>query len=66
MFRQLSHFTRRLGLLAALLLAMASSSGCMLWNWNKADWNLERYRDERATDIDHRLDKPLPVSKSPF
>ena len=66
MFRQPSHFTRRLGSLAALLLAMTSLHGCKTWNWNPADWNLEKYRDERATDIDHRLDKPLPVSKSPF
>lgn len=66
MFRQPSHFTRRLGLLAALLLAIASAGGCKLWKWDMSDWNLEKYRDERATDIDHRLDKPLPVSKSPF
>jgi hypothetical protein len=29
-------------------------------------WNPERYRDERAADIDHRLDKAEPIVKNPF
>lgn len=60
------HFTRRLFSLAAILLPLATGGGCMLWNWNKADWNLERYRDSRATDIDHRLEKATPIVQNPF
>lgn len=52
--------------LAAILLPLAASGGCMLWNWNKADWNLETYRDSRATDIDHRLEKATPIIQNPF
>jgi hypothetical protein len=29
-------------------------------------WNPDHYRDERAVDIDHRLDKGEPIVKSPF
>jgi hypothetical protein len=65
-FPRLFHFTRRVIWLAAILLPLAASGGCMLWNWNKADWNLERYRDSRATDIDHRLEKATPIIQNPF
>jgi hypothetical protein len=58
------HFTHRVAYLAALLLPL--TSGCALWNWNKADWNLENYRDPRAVDIDHRLEKPTALVKNPF
>jgi hypothetical protein len=49
-----------------LLLPLASAGGCALWNWNKATWNLDTYRDERAVDIDHRLEKAAPTVKNPF
>jgi hypothetical protein len=63
-FKPLFHLTRRLACLAVLLLPLAS--GCALWNWNKADWTLENYRDPRAVDIDHRLDKPGTAVQNPF
>jgi hypothetical protein len=49
-----------------MLLPLVSAGGCALWNWNKAAWNLENYRDPRAADIDHRLDKAEPIVKNPF
>ena len=63
-FKPLIYLTRRLACLAVLLLPLAS--GCALWNWNKADWTLENYRDPRAVDIDHRLDKPGTAVQNPF
>ena len=64
-FQRSLYFTRRVMWLAVFLLPVASG-GCALWNWNKADWNLENYRDPRAVDIDHRLEKPAPAVKHPF
>jgi hypothetical protein len=64
-FQRSLYFTRRVLWLAVLLLPVAAG-GCAFWDWNKADWNLENYRDPRAVDIDHRLEKPAPVVKNPF
>jgi len=50
--------------LAALLLPLISAAGCALMN--KDLWNPDHYRDERAVDIDHRLDKTAPTVKNPF
>lgn len=51
---------KRLLLLAALL----ALPGCASWNADK--WDLSRYRDPRAADIDARLtDQPIPVA-NPF
>jgi hypothetical protein len=49
---------------AAVLLLPLFSTGCKLMqnDW----WNPDHYRDERAVDIDHRLDKAEPIVKSPF
>jgi hypothetical protein len=57
------HFTRRLALAAAMLLPLFVG-GCKLMNseW----WNPDHYRDDRAVDIDHRLDKAEPIVKNPF
>jgi hypothetical protein len=40
------------------------AGGCTLMNseW----WNPDHYRDDRAVDIDHRLDKAEPIVKNPF
>ncbi|HEX4412826.1 MAG TPA: hypothetical protein VH107_04305 [Lacipirellulaceae bacterium] len=57
------HFTRPLSVAAVLLLPLFST-GCKLMenDW----WNPDHYRDERAVDIDHRLDKAEPIVKNPF
>jgi hypothetical protein len=60
----LTYLTRRIICLAALLLPLVS--GCALWNWNKADWTMDNYRDSRAVDIDHRLEKGDTGVKNPF
>jgi hypothetical protein len=46
-------------LMAATLLAAAL--GCA-----SEAWNFDRYRDERATDIDTRLSSDEPIVKNPF
>jgi hypothetical protein len=40
--------------------------GCGMMKFQKDFWNLDRYRDERAVDIDHRLDNHEPIVKNPF
>ena len=64
MFQRLLHFTRHVGCRAALVLPLVSAGGCALWN--KDVWNPNHYRDERAVDIDSRLDKAEPIVKNPF
>ena len=54
-------FVARLGCLAVLL---GMVSGCALLE--KETWNLERYRDERARDIDARLSEDRPIVQNPF
>jgi hypothetical protein len=58
------HFTRRIAFPAALLVPLISAGGCALLK--PENWNPDHYRDERAVDIDHRLDKNEPIVKSPF
>jgi hypothetical protein len=50
--------------LAAVALSLAAAGGCALIH--KETWNLDRYRDERAVDVDHRLNKAVPIGKNPF
>jgi hypothetical protein len=40
--------------------------GCNMMKFQKDFWNLDRYRDERAVDIDHRLEKSDTSVKNPF
>jgi hypothetical protein len=62
--QRLLHFTCRAGILAALLLSLLTASGCALMK--KETWDLNTYRDERAVDIDTRLEKTGPNVKNPF
>jgi hypothetical protein len=50
--------------LAALLLPLIAMGGCALFH--KETWDINRYRDSRAADIDHRLDSSEPIVKNPF
>jgi hypothetical protein len=50
--------------LAATLLPLVSAVGCALFR--EETWDMNRYRDERAVDIDHRLERSEPVVKNPF
>jgi hypothetical protein len=58
------HFSCRLAALAAILAPLLSLSGCAMFH--KDFWSVERYRDERAVDIDSRLNKKEPIVKNPF
>jgi hypothetical protein len=49
---------------SAILLLLTQTNGCTLWD--KDRWNPERYRDERAVDIEKRLERSEPIVKSPF
>jgi hypothetical protein len=65
LFHRWIHFSCRVALVAAILAPIfAAIGGCALW---KAEtWNLNNYRDDRAVDIDRRLDKTGPIVNNPF
>jgi hypothetical protein len=50
--------------MAAALLILATNSGCATWNLDR--FNIDRLRDDRAVDIDHRLEGSKPIVASPF
>jgi hypothetical protein len=58
------HSTRRVATAAAIVLLLGPIGGCAFFE--KDRWNLDRYRDERAIDIERRLDRSEPIVKSPF
>jgi hypothetical protein len=53
-----------MGCVAAILVLLATASGCA--SWKLEDFNLNRLRDERAVDIDHRLEISKPIVVNPF
>ncbi|MCC7474804.1 MAG: hypothetical protein IT425_05375 [Pirellulales bacterium] len=63
-FRPTSYLTRHAGYLAALVLPLVCATGCKLFE--KETWNPNNYRDERAVDIDRRLEKPSDNIPNPF
>jgi hypothetical protein len=63
-FRRSFYLTCRSLPLAALLLPLVSLGGCAMFH--KDFWSMDRYRDERAVDIDNRLNNKEPIVKSPF
>lgn len=64
MLQRRIYFSRSRRLLAVLLLLVATSGGCA--RFNPAALDLNRLRDERAVDIDHRLDQNQPIVDNPF
>ncbi len=64
MFRHCLHFNRRLGCVAVVLLLLVSAGGCASWNLER--FNLNRLRDDRAVDIDNRLEGSKPIVANPF
>jgi hypothetical protein len=62
--RRWFHFSCRVTALAAILATLGSLGGCAMFH--KDFWNVDRYRDERAVDIDSRLNKNVPIVKNPF
>ncbi len=64
MSRRRVYLTCRVLLLAVVLLPLIPLGGCMMFH--KDFWSMDRYRDERAVDIDHRLNNKEPIVKSPF
>jgi hypothetical protein len=63
---RLIHFSCRVLTLAAIAALVLSVGGCRAWNFQKDFWNVDRYRDERAVDVDNRLSKNVPIVKNPF
>jgi hypothetical protein len=64
LFRFWFHSNCRNACLAAVVSLPIFAGGCALWEQDR--WNLNRYRDDRAVDIEQRLERTEPVVKSPF
>lgn len=47
-----------------LALTLLTLPGCAAWD--SQQWDLTRYRDPRAADIDRRLAERPPVTGNPF
>src|SRR5262249_51391589 len=62
--RRWFHFSCRLARLAAVVTPLLSQGGCAMFHQDF--WNMDRYRDERAVDVDSRLQKNETIVKSPF
>jgi hypothetical protein len=58
------YFSCRLVALAAIVAPLLSLGGCAMFHQDF--WNMDRYRDERAVDVDSRLQKNETIVKSPF
>lgn len=59
------HSIGRLVLLAVgVICSFGPLAGCAMWNPDR--WNLDRYRDERAVDIEGRLAREKPIVENPF
>jgi hypothetical protein len=65
-FRRPLHSNRCLAILAVATTLLGSSAGCATWHKNKEYLHPNHYRDERAVDIDKRLDRSEPFVKNPF
>jgi hypothetical protein len=63
---RLSYFSRHLVVVAVIATPAALLGGCGVMKYQKDFWNVDRYRDERAVDIDHRLEKSDTGVKNPF
>jgi hypothetical protein len=62
-FRRSFHSICRTACLAAVLTALATT-GCATWSLDR--FNVNQLRDDRAVDIDHRLEGARPLEVSPF
>jgi hypothetical protein len=61
---RLFHSNHRVLFQAAILSLPVLATGCS--HWNKERWDLNNYRDERAVDIDQRLERNQSIVKNPF
>jgi hypothetical protein len=47
-----------------LAIFVVSLTGCAMFDAEK--WDLNRFRDERAVDVDQRLSERPPIVENPF
>ena len=64
MQRPVQYSTRRRFWVAVILSLPQFFTGCALFDHER--WNLDRYRDERAVDIEQRLSADEPIVENPF
>ena len=54
----------RLLYLCCMIEMLVPAGGCAVWD--RSRWDLSKYRDERASDIDKRLSDSKPIVQNPF
>jgi hypothetical protein len=63
-------WTLKVGRILCLVAVLGPLGGCALFNagslFKAETWNLDRFRDERARDIDSRLSENRPIVQNPF
>ena len=64
MRKRLKHSTLQLSCLAAIGMLLAQLGGCSTWQNER--WSLNNLRDQRAVDIDQRLESSSPIVSNPF
>jgi hypothetical protein len=64
LYRAWLHSNRRNVWLAAVVALPILAGGCAVWDRNH--WNLDHFRDERAVEIEQRLERTEPIVKNPF
>ena len=64
LFGNIFYFSRRKWLVAAALFLLVAAGGCAMFDSD--NWNVDALRDDRAVDIDHRLEGTKPIVVNPF
>ena len=65
LFLRWFHFSRRVRLSGSHLILLRRGRRLRVC-WDSDRWNIDRYRDERAVDIEQRLERTEPIVKNPF
>jgi hypothetical protein len=50
--------------LLGLGFVLSFACGCSLWSADR--WQLDRFRDERAVDVEQKLSRTKPIVENPF
>jgi len=64
LFGNFFYLSRPMRVVAAFLILLPLLGGCAMFN--SENWNFDALRDDRAVDIDHRLEGTKPIVVNPF
>jgi hypothetical protein len=64
MMRRINSIGRFVVFAAGVMFSLGPLGGCAMWHPDR--WTLDRYRDQRAVDIEGRLAREKPIVANPF